>query len=481
MKSTIIILLLGFMFSSAIGQDMSPCGTDMGRSEWLKNFQAGNVHVNRTNGDWLIVPIYVHITGEDNGTGYTSTQLVGEAIKIMNEAFAQAEMQFFLVTDYHFIDNSEYHNHTEFSSGRRMMQNNNVSNVFNIYICADAAGNCGYYSPGQDAIVINDNCLDETNQTLAHEMGHFLSLPHPFSGWEGTDYDDSQPTPEFIYNAEVEKTDRSNCTTAGDGFCDTEADYLSFRWSCGGNGESAVTQFDPDGIPFNSQGNIIMSYSTGSCRDKFAADQIDAMFANIMDLRSSVLNHSREFQELTRCGRVKQYEPAQLEEVHFDDVTLRWENIPGIDYYTLRVSKNINFTDLIVETDLSDSFYILPTLELGRTYFWQVSGFAAQSPCIEISSKRWLRTADLSATIDLENGGEITTYLHDNNLIINTNEIQVGEAAIYLYDLSGRQVFSHRVLQQTSTNSYPIPNLSVGVYLVRIVSPEFEITTKVIK
>ena len=313
MRSYTFLSILAVLLSAQlVAQTPHPCGTTEGRSKWLIDYQNGMYPVNRSADEWLIVPMYVHITGEDDGSDYTSSVLVGESMKILNEAFVQSKIQFFLVADYNFIDNSEYHNHSSFGSGRAMMNQHKLPGGLNVFICADAAGNCGYYSGGPDAVVVNNDCLDPVNQTWAHEMGHMLSLPHPFLGWEGTDYEDDAPTPNNIGGRSVEKIDGSNCDFAGDGFCGTPPDYLSYRWSCNSDGESNLTLYDPEGIPFHAQGDIIMSYSTGACRTKFSDDQTDAMAANITNFRSALLDHDREYKPVTDCEKVSLISPAQM-------------------------------------------------------------------------------------------------------------------------------------------------------------------------
>jgi len=77
-------------------------------------------------------------------------------------------------------------------------------NTINIYFTGDIAvpaGAGGYapLPPSDDYIVI------KTLGSLRHEMGHFFGLPHTFEGGN-------------------ELADGSNCLTAGDLICDTEAD-----------------------------------------------------------------------------------------------------------------------------------------------------------------------------------------------------------------------------------------------------------------
>ena len=75
----------------------------------------------------------------------------------------------------------------------------------------------------------------------------------------------------------VERVDGVNCDIAGDGFCDTPADYLNYRWNCNNQGLSNVTQTDPLGEKLKSDGSLIMSYSSDVCSYRFSEEQIAAM------------------------------------------------------------------------------------------------------------------------------------------------------------------------------------------------------------
>lgn len=108
----------------------------------------------------------------------------------------------------------------------------------------------GINDPFGSGIFIKKNCIDP--RTLAHEMGHFFNLEHTFEG-SGT-----------------ELVNGNNCTTAGDGICDTPADpYVA--------GEPKTDYVTPDckfisektdanGEYYNPDlGNIMSYYECGSC------------------------------------------------------------------------------------------------------------------------------------------------------------------------------------------------------------------------
>lgn len=126
--------------------------------------------------------------------------------------------------------------------GEDMMDENNVDDLLNVYFVSDPAGNCGYFSPSDNGVAVAKSCAMPGGTTIAHEFGHFFSLPHTFYGWEyGIPDDEDQ---EWVNGA--------NCNSAADGFCDTPPDYLDYRWNCPG-----PLQTDPNGDTFSAMEHFI--------------------------------------------------------------------------------------------------------------------------------------------------------------------------------------------------------------------------------
>jgi len=86
----------------------------------------------------------------------------------------------------------------------------NIFLVDNIVTGGGMSGPAGYAGGmlvnGHNIIVMRKDAF--TSTTALHEMGHYFGLPHTFIGGN-------------------ELVRRTNCSTAGDGFCDTEADPYS--------------------------------------------------------------------------------------------------------------------------------------------------------------------------------------------------------------------------------------------------------------
>ena len=225
LASCLTLFTASFLFAQS-DHPAGWCGTPAVKSDWLTDFQRNPEIYSFTRGGTEYVPMTIHVVGDDDGNGYFAEPNILEAFCVLNEDFAQVNIQFYIAGEINYLNNSNWFEHN-FNQGEQMMNINNVFGTANCYIVADPAGNCGYFTYQGDAVALAKGCLQPNDHTWAHEMGHFFYLPHTFFGWEYLDGDPdySQPAPLVIDGGwndfEVEKVDGSNCNTAADGFCDT--------------------------------------------------------------------------------------------------------------------------------------------------------------------------------------------------------------------------------------------------------------------
>ncbi|MDX1913128.1 MAG: hypothetical protein SFV22_16660, partial [Saprospiraceae bacterium] len=196
-----LLTLLSLNAGVVLGQndDNQPwCGTK-GITSWFDFYRQNREYFAAERGDgdtaWLYVPVTIQIVGNDNGGGYYPLELALLSVCQMNEHFAQARIKFYLQPGdpVRYLNNSTWYEHN-WDGGADLIESNRIPNRLNTFIVADPAGNCGY--SWIDAIVMAKGCSGPGNRTWAHEAGHHLSLPHPFYGWEGFEWDYSQPAPE---------------------------------------------------------------------------------------------------------------------------------------------------------------------------------------------------------------------------------------------------------------------------------------------
>jgi hypothetical protein len=257
-------------------------------------------------------------------------------------------------------------------------------------------------------------------------MGHALSLPHPFLGWEGgVSHDNSivhsfnDPAPLtvtydytffqdtlildtlIIDTAFVEFVNGSNCEIAADGFCDTAPDYLAYRWNCNGDQESPTNQKDPDGVSFKSDGTLIMSYADDGCSYRFSLEQIAAMRANLYDEKPNLLYNQTT--ESPVEGVAELLFPIDEELVQFNYVELQWQGVPNATRYLIDISRLANFPASLTNTYISyDISTVINDLLDDKKYYWRVRAFNAHHFCTETSATAYFRTINEVAVNEVD-------------------------------------------------------------------------------
>lgn len=214
--------------------------------------------------DVFHIPVKLHSFGSDNGHFRLDSFLVQIALEDANDIYASADIVFVQCGAVNEINSSE---HLEFEkyTDEYICDEHDAEGAINIYFAPnvvrqDGSTLCGYaYGYANKNRVIMDNGCALNGTTLAHELGHSLSMLHTHSRGLG-----------------VELVDGSNCNIAGDLLCDTPADpNLSdhVNSSCVYTGG----EMDPNGQPYQPDTRNVMSYSRKSCRTHFSQQQIDQM------------------------------------------------------------------------------------------------------------------------------------------------------------------------------------------------------------
>jgi len=437
------------------------CGTQQTEAdlEWLRTFQSTYAPGEaERGGSTYYIPTKVHIVGTDDGTGYYNLNHLYTAFCELNERFAETGFIFYIFEDINYVDNTDYYEHN-FLDGGEMMEDYNVNDVLNVYFVADPAGNCGYFSPGEDGVAVAKSCAMPNGTTITHEFGHFFSLPHTFYGWEWGEPDEE----------DQEWVNGDNCNSSADGFCDTPPDYLAYRWNCPG-----PEQTDPWGDEFYSDGTLYMSYSNDECTNRFSEEQMDAMRANLLGPRNDFLDHpDPAFSEIT--GTLALIEPEDLAlELYYNNVTMSWDGVTGASEYHLQISFSPSFSAITLDAITTETTFTTTVLEADRKYFWRVRPLAPANTCSPVSTARSFTTGTLAWTDVLTtdifsnlvvypnpatSGNEITVQYSSNN----TSGI-----AINLFDMTGRRLLSETgtVISGNSSFNVELPLVAAGDYVL---------------
>lgn len=479
------------MLTSAQAQNDPWCGTPPERSKWLENYLQNASAYPKSN-DLIYVPITVQVIGTDDGEGYASVRSILNALCTLNEDFATANIQFYMQGDIRYRNNSNYYDHASTSLGRQIANQYNVSNTINCYIVNNAGGDgVGGYAPfSGNYLVLRRSTLTNGNRTLSHEMGHSLSLRHTFHGWEDYEHDYLQNAPDIVYGKHtleghpVERSDRSNCDNAGDGFCDTPNDYLSQPWECDAGLMSRITQNDPTGVNFKSDGRNIMSYS--ACNDRFSQDQINAMRANLQDVKRSIINRAQPIAVVDSLVTILQA-PVNSASVVFNSVSLQWNALPTATQYLIEVSRSANFPSTLVTSYVTkDNRIVITDLTNNRSYFWRVKAISAFNFCSNYSASGKFTTTTTTPVTVLNDKTSFNIY---PNLLTNNQNITIEATLenamplqVRLIDMSGKLLQStvYQAISGVNNLRFEPNNLPKGMYLLNITTEVGSVIEKIV-
>ncbi|MEM1217947.1 MAG: zinc-dependent metalloprotease [Bacteroidota bacterium] len=479
---SVVLLLSALHIAQA--QEIRPCATPSGKVDWLVQYQQNPPQI-FVNEDTLWIPLTIHLVGENDGSGYFDTALLYQQVCALNVDFAESGLQFYVKGELRYIPNSMYNNHN-FNQGIQMMGENFVERTINAYVCDSPGGACGYsvYDLG---IALNEDCMQNGNHTFAHEVGHYLSLPHIFDGWEGTTYDEEEPTPPFLGNgAEVELVDGSNCGSAGDGFCDTPIDYLSYRWGCQSNNFSNQVQKDPTGVEFESDGSYIMSYTLDNCRSIFSPEQMDAMVANVLTekfdfLDQDIIPGPVDIDNLTP---IFPSEGAFVAEI--SSITAEWDPVPNASQYEVQFSPLSSFSVVLFSEIVDDPFVNYPEVLPNATLYWRVRPYNDFTVCEAWSSTFSFQTGDLTSTntVSLLQNLIVSPVPASvgETIFVSINLAQASDIQLELTDLNGRIIPQKQQAGQTGLHKFTwsTEELQAGVYLLQICTAGQRATRKVV-
>jgi hypothetical protein len=431
--------------------------------------------------------------GKDDGTGrFPYSKLLADFCRL-NADYAPARIRFYFKNPWDLVNNTGWYNHSTIPQGINMMLTNNEPDALNIYFVSNPAGNCGYNLP-YGGVALNHSCAAETDHTWAHEVGHALSLPHPFIGWEGKTYNYQNTTPDkvtydYTYfhdtldtqapapldTAFVEYLNGSNCALASDLFCDTKPDYLSYRWNCDAQSQSTTKEKDPAGADFYSDGSLYMSYASDACMNRFTDEQIAAMRAFVPAERPTWLSPGPPQPDIT--GVSVAISPAGNQITPDNGVTLTWKSVPHATHYLvigsiLSAFQVENFALLTTDTTAQTG-----TLYANKKYYWRVKPFNEWYTCAPYSAAATFITAPATAVATPDESG----FRCYPSLLSPGQPIQLELPASWdqqdlhcaIFDMNGRQVWASGRLSGQTSIQLDLPSFQwpAGLYCCILQTP----------
>lgn len=242
------------------------------RAELLSRFENSR---SSSGSNVVYVPVQFHIVNKNDGTGGESVRDIFDNLCRLNNDYAPIGVEFYLAGPIRTVNQDLlYTNSFDNGMANYFMGLYRVNGVVNVFVGdrivngVSGGTTLGYYTPGLDLIYCIRGSINGNATTLTHEMGHFLGLPHTFSGWENSFYGNvmnntNGRTPTATLQGRlIENIARpntpggiDNCQLAGDAFCDTDPNYLfgfyGGTYNTGPNGCTYVaTAIDPMGWLF---------------------------------------------------------------------------------------------------------------------------------------------------------------------------------------------------------------------------------------
>jgi len=469
-RHTLLLCFICLSLSQLLAQLPSgvfPCATPAVKSDWLSQFQNRQHLPQLRSEDRKYIAVTIHIVGTDEGKEYLNGNTILDALCMLNEKFAPADIHFFIKGSFNYIDNSLLYAHDKstFPKIPNLFSRNNVEGTINVYFVGDPMGACGYnYMPNGKsmAIVLSNDCTNGKDANWAHEMGHYLALPHTFFGWEMETPDFSKPAPYLTkMGVEVEMADSSNSTYAGDGFFDTPADYLSGRWYCDNKGISSIKQMDPNGTNFCSDGSYIMSYSMDNCAAKFSPSQIGAMHSYLSEELHNYFMVNPPCAELGSPTNILEF-PSNKAVLNAPNrkVALNWRQAENAFGYVVEVSLLANFGTVVFRGISYGTSIEVGNLTSTRSYYWRVRPFNALFSCKTYSASR-------SFSINQATALPVLNSIHELELF--PNPILSGEAIRLRFDAEERMSLQVSLVNALGEEVYQQPvQVNVGNNDVRL-------------
>lgn len=434
------------------------------------------------------LPVKFHVVTNSAGEGQVQLSNLMAMLCDMNNDFASQDVQFYMQgssNSINFIRNNSIYNDGASFSSQLAMVGAKSPGAINIFISPSVNnGVASYYTGAGDFVFVLNAMCNGSSSTGTHEVGHYFTLPHTFFGWEGQDAMASYSpgnVPNTINGSSVERVARTggtaNCTFAADGFCDTPADYISYRDFCPFTGALK----DPNGVQIDPEESNFMSYFADACVDSFSADQKSAMAADILS-RWNTFNPPANISAVSG-NSVTASSPANNSTIGLNsDVNVSWSSVSGATGYLVKLSRSINgfpLTTILDTIVYSNSVSVAKErLDFPREYTWNIRPINQYQACGLTSSNFKFNT--IESTTSVINHATFSENadmrIAQNPLSSSTAELFINVpknlvAALSVYSINGKQLMHLEGIQLNKGDNAQLMEvgaLANGVYILNL-------------
>lgn len=438
------------------------------------------------------IPVTFHLVANNEGLGRIQEENVLDQLCILNEQFADQEVIFY-IDRLNYFDNTAVFETPASSAATIQMRVRKDNNSVNVYITNKADSGSGgpgetlaYYDPQEDWIVSKKNQINGATKTLAHELGHFFSLPHPHAGWDCNPYTDEDygnpVTAMFTLPCEggggslaIELQNGSNCNTAGDKICDTPPDYnigLLHQNGCDPN----TSVKDKNGAVITPITTNIMSYYMECDSWSFTPTQKNLMNTDYFTIQRSYIRTGHTPELDTVEGPVNYIYPINGETTPGEtNILLDWEDTPGANRYIVIIDRFQSFTFNPQKYFVDESQLLIDSLTLLTTYYWKVWPYNETRTCAGYSAVQNFKVGIGTGVNEI---GDIEKYVLSPNpaerddVHLNITSVKSFQGELMLADMTGHVFFKKHVDIPSGLSSHPIEtsDLLPGIYFVMLKS-----------
>ncbi len=434
------------------------------------------------------IPMTFHMVAATNGTGRVTEEAILNQVASINAQFIDQEAIFY-IDRFNYFDNDAVYNSPRSSAANTQMKLRKDNNSVNVFVVnsIEATGpgqTLAYYDPQEDWLVSRKGQINGASSTLAHEVGHFFSLAHPFSGWDCNPFNIPPYTNPVEVNftipcdggggsSLIELHDRSNCNTAGDRICDTPEDYnLGLFWQNDCDENFSIK--DKNGEVIKPMTNNFMSYYNNCTTYAFTNTQKNLMNTDFFTFPRAYIRTGNVPNTTPVVDPVNYVWPINGESSNgTSNILLDWEDTPGANTYLIIYDRFQSFTFSPVKAIVTASeFLITADLSEDVTYYWKVWPYNESQTGAGYNATQNFKASFGTAVNDIH---EITGYtLSPNPIRVNSKAMlslattKSFAATIELSNASGQNISRQKVTITSGVSQHEIEtnNLPAGLYFV---------------
>jgi hypothetical protein len=514
------LIFFAISYPLSISAQNNPCGTSIEDlralgNQLLENRTKEYVH---TRGAVVYVPVAFHLVAKADGTGRIAEGRCLDMLAGWNELYTanNLDIQFYFKYFNYINDDNVYTSPRNFAPVNKMDAVRKLD-AMNVYCVssADGVGTAGqtlaYYTRDNDWIVcINQEVSKAKSSTIAHEVGHFFTLLHPFNGWETEPFHPTAASPcapvlssgPIICTENVARTGvDANCATCGDYMCDTPADY-NFGFTKGLDWNNSNNQCvyngiakDPKCVAVDPDETLLMGYFI-NCGTKFTGEQKTAIQKDYStNAKRAYLRNGNILPYTQAIGLATLQLPANGSTTNtYNFIDCDWTDVPGAVGYIIEVSTSQSNFDIgrrLFINSATSFIQLNPSnlgtyLTAGRTYYWHVRAFGNYVTMTDFTNNFNFITGAASAVNEIPGIGSFTIAPNpvgeSKQININLTSEKAFKANVKIQNIAGQIMLRDvRNFEAGATNqTVDVKNLSSGMYILSIENEQGVLNKKIV-